>query len=88
MYKMDIGFYKDKRLGGTDVVMYDKVALCRRSLFAAELIKKSISVGIPGVEDMEIVARCCDIADTAFNEFGARGWLLELPDEPIKSSEV
>lgn len=97
---MDIGVIEKKSYQGVEVMVYKKSTPCQRAQFAMELISRGMTVGIDDGEDSagrakgkenppkELVERACQIADTAFNEFEVRGWILELPAPqvvPIKN---
>ena len=36
-----------------------------------------------GLSPAEVAARCCEMADAAFAEFEARGWLTPMPDAEL-----
>ena len=69
------------------------IATNSRARFASAIIERwALISGEPDGEDSagrrqlrqesanSIVGRACDVADAAFNEFEARGWLFETPD--------
>jgi hypothetical protein len=76
--EMDIGcFVQERGIQKGDVVIYHKFAANGRAILAREIIVRSgiISVGT----EKEVAKLACDVADSLFNEFEERGWLLELP---------
>ena len=93
MDKMDVGFIEKESYGGsTEIAIFAKTASNTRARFAMALLEKlALAMAEPDREDSagrqrfrlmdvaSLVDRACNIADTACNEFEARGWVLELP---------
>ncbi len=78
--------------GQTDIVIVRTKAPEFRALLAMELLGKwGLVAALPDGEDSagrqklkvhapeDLVARACEIADRAYQEFCTRGWMLELP---------